>query len=171
MPFRNRLSGERSALRLAVDPISNTIAITTANPLYAPSQTGPSSFLEKDWGRALAEGILADDLLAPILHELTHHSSLQTPVGMSLSALAISHTSVVGAASKDADLLLGPARDRILYTAANLYLRPLLEGMSLFQEFDAVSGAVPLSTWATQVAAILFSRDRILEAMRAGKDI
>jgi hypothetical protein len=171
MSFRNRLSAERSALRLAVDPISNTVAITQANPLYAPSQTGPSSLLESDWGKALADGALAHNLLAPILHELTHHSSLQTPVGISLSALAVSHTSVFGETYKDAEQLVGPARDRVLYTAANLYLKPLLEGMSLFQEFDAVSGAVPLSTWATQVATALFTGKDVLGALLANKDI
>jgi hypothetical protein len=34
--------------------------------------------------------------------------------------------------------------------------------MSLFQEFDAVSGTVPLSTWATQVATVLFTRKDLL---------
>lgn len=171
MPFRNRLSGERSLLRLAVDPISNTVAITKANPLYAPSQRGVSSHGEADWGMALAKGNLADDLLSPILHELTHHSSLQSPVGASLGALAVSHTAVRGWAAKDEDSLVGPARDRILYAAADLYLRPLLEGMALFQEFDAIAGAVPLSTWASQVGAILFCGEELPAAVLAGKDI
>ena len=90
---------------------------------------------------------------------------------MSLAALAVSHTTVFGAASNDADLLLGPARDRIIYAVANLYFRPLLEGMALFQEFDAVSGAVPLSTWATHVGARLFCLHKVPEAVLAGKDI
>jgi hypothetical protein len=171
MSFRNRLSAERSVLRLSVDPISNTVAITKSNPLYAPSQLGGSSHCEADWGMALASGNLADDLLPLILHELTHHSSLQGPVGASLGALALSHTSVRGLAATDENSLIGPARDRVLYTAVDLYLRPLLEGIALFQEFDAVAGAVPLSTWASQVGAILFCREELSAAVPAGKDI
>lgn len=171
MPFRNRLSAGRSVLRLSVDPISNTVAITKANPLYAPSQVAASSFSEADWGMALAKGNLANDLLPPILHELTHHSSFQTPVGASLGALALSHTSVSGLAATDEDTLIGPARDRVLYAAADLFLRPLLEGMALFQEFDAVAGAVPLSTWASQVGGMLFCREEVSAAVLAGKDI
>jgi hypothetical protein len=171
MPFRNRLSAERSVLRLAVDSISNTVAISKANPLYAPSQYGPSSYKEADRCRALADGNLADNLLPPILHELTHHSSLQSPVGTTLSALAVSHTAVVGWARADEDSLVGPSRDRILYTAADLYLRPLLEGMALFQEFDAIAGAVPLATWASRVGARLFCAQEQLAAVLAGKDV
>jgi hypothetical protein len=170
MALRNRLSAERSVLRMAVEPISNTVAITQANPLYAPSQTATSVQLQNEWGKALADGTLSDDLLWPIMHELTHHSSLQSPVGMSLAALAVSHTSVVGAVAEDAELLVGPAKDMVFYAAANTLLKPLMEGLSLFAEFDAVSGNVPIATWATQVASMLFCGDKLVKAVLAGKD-
>lgn len=171
MLFRNKLSAKRSVLRMAVDPISNTVAITSANPLYAPSQDGAANCLERDWGLALGKGTLSYELLPSILHELTHHSSLQTPVGRSLSALALSHTSNIIGACEDVDILVGSSRDRILSAAANLFLKPLLEGMSLFQEFDATSGSVPIATWATLVAARLFTAQEQLPALLAGKDI
>jgi hypothetical protein len=105
-----------------------------------------------------------------VLHELTHHSSLQTPVGASLSALSVSHTSVVGAVYLDADRLEGAARDVVRLAAMNPLLKPLLEGMALFAEFDATSGDVPLATWASQVAGILFYGPEIRDAVLSGRD-
>jgi len=156
---------------MAVDPISNTVAITKANPAYAPAQGGASSTASGSWGTALADGTLSDDLIWPVLHELTHHSSLHTPVGNSLGALTVSHTSVIGATAADADRLDGPARDMIRLAAANSFLRPLLEGLALFAEFDAVSGDVPNASWSSQVAARLFCLPEMSKALLAGKDV
>jgi hypothetical protein len=171
MPYRSRLSAPRSFLRMAVDPISNTIAITKANPAYAPRQPGAASTAVGPWGKTLADGALADELIWPILHEFTHHGSLHTPVGTSLSALAVSHTSTVGSLWEDADRLLGPARDVIRSAASNLLLRPLMEGMALFAEFDAVSGDVPIATWSSQVGGMLFCLADLRRALLAGEDV
>ncbi|MEQ1622589.1 MAG: hypothetical protein ABL919_14370 [Methylococcales bacterium] len=156
---------------MAVDPISNTVAITKANPAYAPAQIGSPSIAPGIWGKALAEGTLPDDLICPVLHELTHHSSLNTPVGNSLSALTVSHTSIIGETMADAERLTGPARDMIRVAAANSFLRPLLEGLALFAEFDAVSGDVPIANWSSQVVARLFCFPEMRNALLAGKDL
>ena len=89
--YRTRLSAPRSALRLAVDPISNAIAISAANPAYPPKRPDATLRSPNTWGAALSEGVLSDDLLWPIIHEFTHHSSLSSAVGTSLAALAVSH--------------------------------------------------------------------------------
>ena len=167
--YRNRLSAPHSFLRMAVDPISNTVAITKANPLYAPSQSSKDAN-SLSWAEALSNGTMRDDLIWPILHELTHHSSLQTPVGNSLGALAVSHTSSIGAAACDSDHLKGPARDIVRYRAADTFFRPLLEGLALFSEFDASSGDVPVASWTSQVAARLFCFAECRDAVLAGKD-
>ena len=100
-----------------------------------------------------------------------HHSSLQTPVGNSLGALAVSHTSIVGTLGADANVLVGPARDVVRYSAADLYFRPLLEGLALFMEFDATSGAFPLATWASHIAARLFCLPEISKQTAVGRDL
>jgi hypothetical protein len=169
--YRNRLSAPRSVLRMAVDPISNTIAITKANPAYAPSHAASAATTSRVWGKALADGTLSNDLIWPILHELTHHSSLQTLVGHSLAALAVSHTRFVGALSADADQLNGAARDVVRYSILNVLLRPLLEGLALFSEFDAVSGDVPVASWSSHVARRLFCFAELPNAILEGNDL
>lgn len=168
--YKRKLSAPRSVLRMATDPISNTVAITLANPLYvackSTSQTG-----SLPWAAALAKGSVSQELAWPILHELTHHASLQTPVGNSLSALSVSHTSVVGGSALDANELKGPARDLVRYRAADTYFRPLLEGLALFAEFDASSGDFPIASWTSQVSARLFCFDESRLAILGGKDV
>lgn len=168
--FRTRLSAKHSLLRMRVDPISNTVAISAANPLYAPSQ-GHDTITPSSWGEALANGTVSNELIWPILHEITHHSSLQTPVGASIGALAVSHTSVAGEIIKDVDELKGTARDIVRYEAINIYLRPLLEGLALFSEFDATPGDAPLATWSSQIAARVFCHQECIETLQTGKDI
>jgi hypothetical protein len=121
-------------LRMAVDRLSNTVVINKANPAYAPSQSELPSAAPGPWGRAVADGTLSDDLILPIIHELTHHSSLQTPVGRSLGTLAVSHTAAPYLIIADADKLTGPARDLIRLAIANAFFTPLLEGIALFAE-------------------------------------
>ena len=166
--YRNRLKNPRAFLRLAVDVNSNTVMITKANPVYAPFQEQKTLPLSEPWGKALVDGTLSDDLLGNVIHELTHHASLQTPVGNSLSTLALSHTSDVISTIKDADLMVGPARDTIRYEIANAYLQPLLEGLALFAEFDALPSDMPLSTWSNMVSLRLFCSQEIGKAFHAG---
>lgn len=167
--YRTRLSAPRSALRLAVDPISNAIAISVANPAYPPKQ--PNAILKSPgtWGAALAEGVLADDLLWPIIHEFTHHSSLNTAVGASLAALAVSHTSVVGA-QFDEEKFSWVAKDAVRHALIERLLRPVLEGLALFAEFDAISGKVPVASWSQQTAATLFCMNDLHAAVLRGDD-
>lgn len=167
--YRTKLSAPRSALRLAVDPISNAIAISAANPAYAPKQAGATLKSPDVWGAALAEGVLSDDLLWPIIHELTHHASLNTAVGISLSALAVSHTSLVGA-QFDEDKFGWVAKDAVRHALMERLLRPMLEGLALFAEFDAVSGNVPVATWSMQTAALLFGKDDMNDAIVRRED-
>ena len=167
--YRTQLSAPRSALRLAVDPISNAVAISAANPAYPPKQDGATLKSPDTWGAALAEGVLSDDLLWPIIHELTHHASLNTAVGISLSALAVSHTSVVGA-QFDEDGFGWVAKDAVRHALMERLLRPLLEGLALFAEFDAVSGNVPVATWSMQTAGMLFGMDDMYDAIARGED-
>lgn len=167
--YRTQLSAPRSALRLAVDPISNAVAISAANPAYPPKQDGATMKSPETWGAALAEGVLSDDLLWPIIHEFTHHASLNTAVGISLSALAVSHTSVVGA-QFDEERFGWVAKDAVRHALMERLLRPILEGLALFAEFDAVSGNVPVATWSMQAAGMLFGKDDMYAAIVRGQD-
>ena len=167
--YRTQLAAPRSALRLAVDPISNAIAISAANPAYPPQQPGTTLRSPNIWAAALAEGVLSEDLLWPIIHELTHHASLNTAVGISLSALAVSHTSVVGA-QFDEEKFGWVGKDAVRHALMERLLRPILEGLALFTEFDAVSGNVPVATWSMQTAAMLFGKDEMYDAAVRGED-
>jgi hypothetical protein len=167
--FRTQLAAPRSALRLAVDPISNAIAISAANPAFPPKQLGKTLRSPDTWAAALAEGVLSDDLLWPIIHELTHHASLNTAVGISLSALAVSHTSMVGA-QFDENKFGWVGKDSVRHAVVERLLRPILEGLALFTEFDAVSGNVPVATWSMQTAAMLFGKDEMYDAVVRGED-
>lgn len=167
---RTRLSAPRSALRMAVDPISNAIAISAANPAYPPKRTGATLVAPDRWGAALSEGVLADDLLWPIIHELTHHSSLNTAVGASMAALAVSHTSVAGA-QFDEERFGWVAKDAVRHALMERLLRPLFEGLALFAEFDAVSGKVPVASWSQQTTAMLFCKDEMRSALLKGDDV
>ena len=118
--------------------------------------------------------MLSDDLIWPVLHELTHHASLQTPVGQPSPKAALpcrTHEWEVKCASTPICLDRGPLRDVVRLAAVNPLFRPLLEGMALFAEFDATSGDVPVATCASQVADCLFyfpeSRDAL--AFRTGR--
>lgn len=166
--YRKHLSAPRSVLRMAVDPISNAVAISAANPAYAPPRAGITLRSPDSWGTALAEGKLAHHLLLPILHELTHHASMNTAVGVSMAALAVSHTSVVGAAFVEHSTV---PSDAMRHALMERLLRPVLEGLAMFVEFDAVSGDVPCSSASQQAAALLFCKDEMREAMLNGEDI
>ncbi len=169
MFYRRQLAAPRSALRLAIDPISNAVAISAANPAYPPKQPNTTLQTPDTWGAALTEGVLADDLLWPIVHELTHHSSLNTPVGTSLSALAVSHTSVLGVQSGK-NSVAWIAKDAVRHALMERLLRPILEGLALFAEFDAISRDAPIATWSMQTAAVLFSKREMYAAMTRGED-
>jgi len=167
--FRNRLSAPRSMLRLSVDPISNAMAISAANPAFAPRRRDQPPRVPETWGSALADGVLADHLLSPIIHEFTHHTSLHTAVGRSLSALAVSHTSIVGALTSERDFTW--MRDDVVrHALLNRLLRPLLEGLALFAEFDGVSGDIPVASWSQQAAGMLFCRPEMQRVVLLGQD-
>lgn len=164
---RIRLLRPRSDLRLSVDAISNAISISLANPLYAPKRVDTVLQSPDNWGAALSEGALADDLLWPILHEITHHSSLNTIVGASLSALAVSHTNLAGRTFGEDDWV---ASDAVRYAITQQLLKPLLEGLALFAEFDAISANVPAASWSQQIAAMLFCKDDMRASVLRGED-
>lgn len=168
--YRTRLSTAPSVLRLSIDPISNAIAISAANPVYPPEQPDATLRSPDTWGAALSEGVLADELLWPIIHELTHHSCLNSAVGASMATLAVSHTSM-GSSTIDEEKFSWIARDAVRHTLMEKLLRPLLEGLALFVEHDAISGAVPIASWSQQIANDLFCGGDMFAALLRGDDV
>src|ERR1700694_304279 len=123
------LAGPIGGLRGYTDPISNTVSNTEANPLAIRDD--------------LAAGRLNHRLLSIVLHETAHYSSFITPVGYSLAALFAAHTVNPVGIIQDQDELKGPATIAIQGELASIYLTPLLEGLGLFAEFDALPGDSP----------------------------
>ncbi|MGH9906424.1 MAG: hypothetical protein ACRD8U_12680, partial [Pyrinomonadaceae bacterium] len=124
------------------DPISNTVVI------------------DDDDSVAFAQTILAAEfpqsLLRPFLHEATHHACSNSPVGMSLSALA------AAAASDPSSFILGQndfndtVHDLVKGRALMEVFRPLLEGLAVFAEFDAAPGRSPVISEVLQRAFKVF---------------
>src|SRR5882724_11346505 len=148
------LAGPLAALRTYTDPISNTVLITSANPL--------------DIKEDLARGRLSPRFLSTILHETTHYSSYITPVGSSLAALLTAHTVDRIGMIMDQEEVKGAAAAAIRGQIASIYLAPLLEGLALFAEFDLLPGASPVASTVSSVGIRLFCLESYISELKKG---
>jgi hypothetical protein len=91
------------------------------------------------------------------LHEATHHTCLNSPVGLAMTVLEYRTRRLAETGSEDdlADARMYNARAR---TFLELY-RPLFEGLAMFAEFDAVPGGSRIATTPMLLALDLFVRE------------
>jgi len=149
------LAGPVSARRAYTDPISNAVVNTSVNPLAI-------------WPD-LAAGRLSPEFLNVVLHETTHYSSFLSPVGYVYGALMAAHTADPIGFIRDQDKVEGPARIAIQAEVISTYLTPLLEGLALFSEFDALPGPSPVASTVSSVASLLFCKERFVSLAKNGK--
>lgn len=127
-------------MRSWVDPLSNSVVLPPA--------------LVEDHLPDLMSAIIPPQFLASFAHELCHHWCFQSGAGTSA---AITFMRAVQEALRDGGVGTRLATDLLArYEALDLLLRPLIEGLALFAEFDARCGtapeaSVPLS-WTALVA-------------------
>lgn len=80
------------------------------------------------------------ELVSPLLHEMTHHWCFDSPVG---STLALVRFRLLGGAMQEIEGTLPPAQGDQLWMDFARYhvtieaLRPVIEGLALFMEYDA----------------------------------
>ena len=100
----------------------------------------------------VVQGRLPRPFLSSFLHESTHFWCGASPLGMALAFLNMrAHRSLV-LGDIDPDRMF---HDVVIAEAAHLILKPLMEGMALFEEFDSFPGdsevVVPPNVWAAQL--------------------
>ncbi len=71
----------------------------------------------------------------------------------------------------DQDNVEGPARMMIQADVLSLYFTPLLEGLALFCEFDALSGDSPVASTVSSIAFSVFCKSHVRSAWATGKSI
>jgi hypothetical protein len=71
----------------------------------------------------------------------------------------------------DQDKVEGPARIMIQAEVLSLYFTPLLEGLALFSEFDALSGASPVASTVSSIALSIFCKASVRAAAATGNNI
>lgn len=103
----------------------------------------------------LEPGKAAPHLTMACLHELTHHWCFHSQVGLAIVGLQYRMTCVALTGDQE-------QADQYLFTAAAFHtvttaLRPLLEGMALFAEFDAASIDSPIASKPMLAGISLFS--------------
>jgi hypothetical protein len=91
--------------------------------------------------------------LRVLLHEKTHHASFDGSVGLALAALNAS--GAFDAASVDPKIFTLSQRDYLLGEYTYQFLEPLIEGLALFAEFDAMPGSGKVASGVSQAAAWL----------------
>lgn len=101
----------------------------------------------------LVEGRLPRIFLPSFLHEATHFWCLASSLGSALALLEMRAHRALIAGDYDRDQLL---HDFGVTNVTQQLLRPLLEGMALFQEFDAAPGDSNIATSPGYWAATLF---------------
>ncbi|MEV6560789.1 hypothetical protein AB0M22_34065 [Nocardia sp. NPDC051756] len=95
------------------------------------------------------------DLTLGCLHEFTHHWCFHSAVGFAITGLQYRMTRA--ALSGDARAVDRIQRDAVAYRTVTAVLRPLIEGLALFAEFDANSVRSPMATAPMLAAINLFS--------------
>lgn len=125
------------------DPVSNWTLISGAR-------------LDRDAAHMMQLGKFPAHLLAPFVHELVHHWSFHSPLGLALALLQLrarrEGALLVKGGSQyptDGQSIKAILEDTVRYESAVTLLRPLAEGLALFAEFDMVPGT---STAASLVA-------------------
>jgi hypothetical protein len=136
--------------RSYVDPVTNSA-------LLSPVQ------LERDFA-SLLQGQLTTAALPAFLHEATHHWCFDSFVGTTLALLRLqARRRLLEAASPDSpdpdpwDVL----DDFVRYESTVTFLRPLLEGMALFAEFDASPGTAAVMSQPIFWAAMNFAAEQL----------
>lgn len=100
--------------------------------------------------------------LPAFLHECTHHWCFESTVGLSLTLTWLRTLTDLTVWSKDdvgAEATLNRARSRLFrYELTTSLLRPILEGLALFAEFDAWPGTSKFTSIPLMWAWILYSQ-------------
>jgi hypothetical protein len=136
-----------SSGRSFTDPLSNTTAISPV-------------IVRRDMG-AVLQGRLPDVALSSFIHEFTHHWCMASLFGDTLALIQLRATRMVLshiirdeiAPLDDAveDLRWNAFDQMIRFDTALAVMRPILEGLALFAEFDAAPGdtdlILPTSSW------------------------
>lgn len=122
--------------------------------------------LEEHLG-SIVELELPSTCLPAFLHEATHHWCFFSPVGTTLSYLALRarRRALIGDAEGQGDTW-DVADDLIRYRVGTSVLRPFAEGMALFAEFDALPSTSPLASdvMNSAVTCFLIGRSDLLVA-------
>ena len=138
------------------DIVSNTVVLDDLSPLSRIPE--------------ILSGSLELSFLPGIAHEAAHHACFDSPVGLALSSLWQSSSSLwweqIGT-----EIPQQPARDVAVALVANIVLQPLLEGIALFSEHDLFTGASPVISRVTQRVAPLFSHGRMSSLLSLDRDI
>ena len=151
------LPGPISGRRAYTDPISNAVANTAISPLEVRHD--------------LALGQLDPKFLNVVLHETTHYTTFITPVGYVLGALMTAHTADPVGRIMDQDKVEGPASIMIQADVLSIYFTPILEGLALFSEFDALSGDSPVASTVSSIAFSIFCKSHVRAAAASGNKI
>jgi len=96
--------------------------------------------LQRDLPKLMGVGAWPEEMLAPFMHELTHHWCFHGTLGNVLAALNLrsAETAIFGNAGGP-ELVLA-LRDHLTFRGVLEFLRPLCEGLALFAEFDTIPG-------------------------------
>ncbi|KAA8880318.1 hypothetical protein F3087_42015 [Nocardia colli] len=95
------------------------------------------------------------ELTLGCLHEFTHHWCFHSAVGFAITGLQYRMTRA--ALSGEASAVDRIQRDAVAYQTVTAVLRPLIEGLALFAEFDANTVGSPVATAPMLAAINLFS--------------
>ena len=103
----------------------------------------------------IVEGRMPPFALPHFLHEVTHHTCLNSPVGIAMTALSFRARAL---AESEESLPEARMYDLRVHTLLTLY-RPLFEGLALFAEFDAIPAFSRVATQPMHLALDLFVRE------------
>ncbi|MFD6156316.1 hypothetical protein ACFWF7_25275 [Nocardia sp. NPDC060256] len=103
----------------------------------------------------LHPGKASPDLTLGCLHEFTHHWCFHSAVGFAITGLQ--YRMARAALSGDERAVDRIQRDAVAYQTVTAVLRPLIEGLALFAEFDANTVRSPVATAPMLAAINLFS--------------
>lgn len=150
LAFTTFFEYEESGARAYTDPISNTVVLDDVRLFERVAEFGEQG--------------IPRTFLGPLLHEATHHMTFDSPVGLTLAAMACSPLGLRGP-DDDANEERLPAAeftmpvvDTITHRVVSRLFEPLVEGLALFAEHDLVPGDSAIVSRPTHVAALLFTR-------------
>ena len=104
----------------------------------------------------LLQQLATPQYLRPFLHEKTHHTTFDSPVGLAISALYVSCVSMQFERIIQGATL--PIRDLTVLYATYHLLEPLIEGLAVFAEHDSVPRNSPVwSSVAISATQVIFS--------------